>query len=334
MKKRFLFLAFSFFAVTNSNEIDHAWQHSPYFNTNFLSKYDLVEQTLIKQGGFEPVTFTSSDGLNLCGLLLQKPQAEGTIIFCAGFCPGRKEGQAPIYAMLPAQYNILFFDARGHAGSEGFFWRTMNQYGKHEYKDVLGAISFVEKNIGGPIVLYGVCAGAFHATHALIELEKQNKREQSGIEGLIFDSGFGSALQITQSDALNYHIREKFLPRQLGWYANKNKIKKTLLYKTSAYFLTRFAKVATKLLWIRGVKNIEAETNLFDKIHQIGCPIFFIHCKNDNYAPFESIVQLSENVSLKKCWWLEDSSHALHAIKHKVKYREQFLEFLDSVLKV
>lgn len=326
-----LLLSFIFFThlQTHTQNDYHDWSKSPYFNTTFLSQYDLVKETLVQQAGFEQVTFSTSDNIKLSGLLLKQQNAVGTIIFCAGFFPGRKEGQAPIFNMLPPKYNILFFDARGHAGSEGSFWRTINQYGKNEYKDVLAAISFVHQMCGGPITIYGVCAGAFHASHALIKLSEEKKLKELGIVGLIFDSGYVSFLEV--SKAIKYHLREKMLPRMLSWYADKKTIKETYFYRFSAYLLTKLGLVIKNVLIMPGLKKLEPETNLLDKLYKIECPIFFIHSKDDNYAPFEQTKQAADKVQNKTCWWIDNSSHALHALKHKYEYQKRMLGFLNEV---
>jgi len=318
----------SFFVLTVHAQ--HSWEDSPYFDTSFLSKYDLVKTRLIEQDDFKSVTFQSADGIALDGIFLERKNSVGTIIFCAGFFPGRKEGQAPIFKMLPPNYNILFFDARGHAKSDGKFWRTLNKYGKNEYKDVLGAIEFVHKKVGGKIVVYGICAGAFHASHALIKLSQEKKLDHYGIVGMIFDSGFASPQNVSR--ALQYHIKEKCLPKKLGWYANKKKIKKTFLYRITSFFVSGLACTLKKILIMPGIKSIEPETNLFDKIQNITCPIFFIHCEDDGYVSFHEIEKLANQAQCKTCWWISESSHALHALKHKYEYRKRLIYFLEKHL--
>ena len=71
--------------------------------------------------------------------------------------------------------NILFIDARGHGKSEGSVLKNMWGYGKHEYKDIIAAIKFAHKKNDVPIILYGVCAGAFNSMHALLKLQKKNR---------------------------------------------------------------------------------------------------------------------------------------------------------------
>ncbi|MCK5633009.1 alpha/beta hydrolase [bacterium] len=330
MKKKSLsFLLFTLLSLGTiyAQSSNQTLDTSPYFNTKFLRNYDLVKEILIKQEGFKPIQFPASDDVLLDGLLLTRKNARATIIFCAGFFPGRKEGQAPIFKMLPPEYNILFFDARGHADSQGHFWSTLNNYGKNEYKDVLGAISLIEKIIGGDIILYGVCSGAFHASHALI---KKTQKKESPVAGFIFDSGFASS--ITVSDALTFHIKEKIMPNMLNWYASKKTVKSTYLYKLSSWAMTTLVKTIKNLFLMPGIKRIESETNLLDKMHTIKCPVFFIHCKNDNYSPFDNIFQIASTVQNKIFWWIENSSHALHPIKHKYEYQERLIDFLDSVL--
>jgi len=268
----------------------------------------------------------------LNGLLLKRPDAKATIVFCAGFFPGRKEGQAPVVRMLPPEYNILLFDARGHGKSEGKFWSTLGEYGMHEYKDVLGALNFVKSTIGGPVVIFGICSGAFHASHALIKLSQEKKLDDYNIKGFVFDSGFASFLQVL--DAGKYHVREKILPGFLSWYANKETIRKTRLYKVTAFSLTLLGQTLLKLLVLPSVRKYEPQTNLSNKMHTLDCPTLFIHSKDDNYAPFEQTEALASSVKNKTCWWIEYSSHALHALKHKHTYRRQLLLFLDKHLEL
>lgn len=325
MNNKLIFLLLILTNVTYASKHNN-WAESMYFNTTFLRNYDLVEQMLIEEEGFEHVTFPSSDGLKLSGILLKRPGAKTTIIFCAGFFPGRKEGQAPVYKMLPTTYNVLLFDARGHAKSEGPFFSTLGHYGRNEYKDVLGAIDFVQKQVGGAIIIYGVCAGSVHATHALLNIEKEKK---SNIIGLVFDSGFGSTLDL--ESALSYHIREKFMPNYFTWYANKEKIRETYFFRACSFFATKLLSGLNELLFMGKIRKYNHETKLSDKIHKLDIPTFFIHCKNDAYSPFEKIVTLAESVENKEVWWLEDSSHSNNALKHKHEYKKRLLNFFDSI---
>ena len=83
----------------------------------------------------------------------EKKDIKGTIIYCAGFYPGKKEGMTTFFAMLHDQpYNFLFFDARGHGESEGCFLdpyqpittsQNFAHYGKFEHLDIIAAIEYI-----------------------------------------------------------------------------------------------------------------------------------------------------------------------------------------------
>ena len=134
------------------------WEDSCYFDTNFLTDYNAVEQKLINKEGFREVCFSTQDNIKICGLLLERPHAKYNMIFCGGFYPGRKETLSTFFHMVPNNCNILFIDARGHGKSEGGFLTNIHQYGQHEYLDIVAAISFIDKNhyLPNPIVLINV----------------------------------------------------------------------------------------------------------------------------------------------------------------------------------
>src|SRR5207253_6165044 len=110
-----------------------------------------------------------------------------------------QEDIATFYALLPEDCNILFFDARGHGNSDGSLLWKLWQYGIHEYKDILGAISCINDMNSLPIIIIGICSGAFNAAHALVSLEKNNQCHTSHVKGLVFDSGWGSVTEIAQT---------------------------------------------------------------------------------------------------------------------------------------
>lgn len=307
-----------------------AWEKSPFFDTKFLAHYDQVEKKLIEEYGFHKVQFQAEDGLTLNGLL-RNCGAQQTIIGEGGFFPGRKEGLAPLVAMLQQNCNILLFDGRGHGNSQGRFWKTLDHYGKNEYKDMLGAISFAHQQKLGHLFVHGTCASAFHAAHALIKLSEKNKLDELSVRGLIFDSGFPSFLNVL-NHADQYHIKEKMLPILLSWYAQKDKIKTTLLYKICCPAVTTFEYIVKKLCLLPGLQTVEPETNLSDKMHKIACPVFFIHCENDSYVECKPVKQLADTVHTKTCWWIKNSKHALHSIIHTQEYRKKLLEFMNSIV--
>ena len=192
-----LFIMSSFYG-TQSNE--------KFYSTAFLRNYLTVRKTLL-EAGFEKITFETSDNYKLAGLFLSRPNATCNVILCAGWLPGRKEGMATFYDLLPENCNILFFDARGHGESEGSLLWKLWRYGIDEYKDITGAISWIHHNNTLPIIIAGICSGAFNATHAIAHLQEQNLIEHYNIKGLVFDSGWGSVTKIITTAPIAVRIK-------------------------------------------------------------------------------------------------------------------------------
>ena len=313
---------------------EHLWNNSPYFNTTFLSYPQLVAKTLTAQEGFKTVHFSTPDGIQLNGLFRQCPDARYTAICCAGFYPGRKETLAPLMLMHPTNCNLLFFDARGHGTSQGKFLTNLHRYGMWEYNDLVGAITFIHENTDAPIILHGICAGAFHAARALIELTMQGSADQYRIKGLIFDSGFGSLA--SSLHVPHIHLEQKMLPIWIAlWYSQDKpeQIKQRYLYRMARYVTTGTMRLLAFVL-NPFVKRDDEQTNIWTRIGLIKCPILFIHARNDSYTPFEQALQLAHEAQYPQVWWLDDSEHAVNHLKHKQAYKEHTLAFIKQVLLV
>jgi pimeloyl-ACP methyl ester carboxylesterase len=302
-----------------------------FYSTAFLKDRLAVRESL-KKTGFQEIIFKTSDNISLSGLFLLRPHATCNVIVCAGWLPGTKEGMATFYALLPEYCNILFFDARGHGQSKGPFLWNLWRYGIDEYKDILGAISYINRINELPIVITGICSGAFNAAHALIDLEKNNIQVQSNVKGLIFDSGWGSVTEITRTAP--FAGLEKRLVALLKYmYHTKHDLKQSIFYKLCSYCTQNFCKISYHLCAKPLVNRYEKITNLFDKIHRITVPIFFIHSYDDTYAAKNDVLHLAQHTLHKKCWWLEQSYHAKHHLLHKDLYKQKLSDFITAVIK-
>lgn len=324
-------MLFSFFCIMNISGQDN-WQTSPYFDTQFLQSYEKVKDSLIKDG-FAEVSFLSLDGYLLKGLYRSHPDATSNVILAAGFFPGRKEGMASFVDLLPKECNILFIDARGHGDSSGPFWRTIMWYGQNEYKDIIGALHFLCEDNDLPNLLLGVCIGAFHCARASIYLETHNLTTAYHVQGLIFDSGFGSIAHLKWVPTT--HINQKTLPHLCrSWIYtqdNRESIKERYLYKISSTITSGFTQLSTYII-SPFLESADEETNLFNKIHMITIPMLYIHCKNDTYTPFEDVVTLANKSSNSSHWWIDHSEHACHHLKFKQEYRDWLLEFIHKTI--
>jgi pimeloyl-ACP methyl ester carboxylesterase len=315
--------------ATTSNEENIRKPESNFFNTQFLVQYDKVEQALIIEEGFEKVDFKSTDGLTLKGLYKKVEGAPYTMIFAAGFYPGRKEGLATYTKMLKDNPNILLYDARGHGKSDGRLFSNLANYGVDEYKDVIGALECAQKqNPNGEIKFFGTCAGAFHVARALGQIDCKKEK----VTGFVYDSGYVTMLDIKPVPGM--HFKEKVIPALLkSWIYKKDtkeQIKQRFLCKgitaVSNFLFSTFVKLITKRYELR-----EKTMNLTNSIKKITCPIFYVHSHDDSYSPIESVKKLAEQTENKQCWWIEKpSEHATHHLKHTEQYKQKLADFLST----
>src|SRR3990172_2101518 len=286
----------------------HCTDHVKKFYTSSFLKDHLTVRSSLKEAGFQEVTFKTPDKLTLSGLFLSRPDAICNVIICAGWLPGRKEGMATFYDLLPENCNILLFDARGHGESEGSLFWNLWRYGIAEYKDIIGAIAHINKQNKLPIIIGGICSGAFNATHAIIYLEKNNLLARSRVKGLIFDSGWESILKIITTAPIA-GIKKR-LASVLGYvYGTKKNIAHGNIYQLCSRLADHMCTIGSHLCARLLAAQYDNITNLSDKMHHITSPVLFIHSYDDTYADFDDVLQLAALTPNKQCWWLEQSYH-------------------------
>lgn len=324
-------LFYSYLACTVCSFFIHAKldETSGYFNTSFLIHYDKVSERL-KQDGFQQVYFHSDDNLTLSGLWLERENALGTAILCAGFYPGRKEGLAAFYHLLP-QCNLLLFDARGHGESEGRFWSNIFYYGRDEYKDILGALEFVKSTNNKPIFLLGMCAGAFHCIKAIQEIQKNNLTSLLPA-GLILDS---SILVLEEAiDVPKRYFIENTLPNLLRKYlypeCAKQVIKDSITYKLSSLLIGPLLAIP-EYIFFPFYRFRNDALNVKPLISKLNIPLFFIHTENDNLAPFKHVAEYHR--AGHTCWFEKKAGHACIYLQYKHKYKKNLFSFMTNILK-
>jgi pimeloyl-ACP methyl ester carboxylesterase len=301
-----------------------------FLDRNSLRKSSVVRQALTEEYGLQPIKFTSEDGENLRGLLLERPNAVATLVVCPGlWC--KKEMYAALINILPSNYNILIFDARGQGQSRGWnMYLHVRSYGKQEWKDVKSAITEVAYRYANkPIFVMGFCSGAYHAARALIELRKQELIETLNIKGLIFDSGWYSVYQASQTapyDMIKSFLKDKLGGSRVGGMSSK------LMYMILYPVIAGFKKLMLDPIYWKNEKKL----NIFDTLHTTNIPILFIQSQDDTQIPFEQVYNLSQTIPdhLAATWWIEPgrSKHAWHFLYMPAEYRHITHDFLDHAL--
>jgi pimeloyl-ACP methyl ester carboxylesterase len=285
------------------------WERDELFNMRFIEDRNKVQEHM-HNVGFSDVTFDTTDGYNLHGLLKTVDQPDYTIIFAGGYCPGYKESMTTLYKHIPDNGNVLFYDARGHGQSKGKlkfaqFWR----YGIDDYKDVIAAIECAHKQAPNtPIILYGICAGFFNISHAILHMGPELCKKYN-IAGLVADSAWGSFSQVARTGSR----------AQISGISN--------CFALAGAKITLFCLyhgLGRPLMWLN-----ESRTKLFGKVHAIQTPTLFIHSRNDTFAEFESAKKLASQMPNAKTWWIDKSKHGLHYLKHKYEYRTRLTGFIN-----
>jgi uncharacterized protein len=116
---------------------------------------------------YEPVRFTTDDGVTLSGWLV--PAARDTrtaVVVLHGFSGHRLPELAAFVPWLQERHHVLQFDFRGHGESDPG-WVTL---GSHERRDVAAAVAFLHSRGLGPVALFGVSMGAAIAIISAPEL--------------------------------------------------------------------------------------------------------------------------------------------------------------------
>ena len=295
------------------------------FNVKFLRDGKKVRAKLA-ECGFEEVTFTTLDNVTIAGLFLDNQKQhnitiKGTLLFCAGWHPGLKEGMASFYELLKNEpYNFLFFDHRGHGQSTGQSYLSISgiqNYGQNEYKDIVAALTCIDdynKNhhLTENIAIFGLCSGSYHTIRALEFLYEEKSPLFHEVKKVIIDSGWGCLPSIgfsTINGELDYRLTS------YGSSLVKYPLKFIL---NSAYYF----------LFYGYHKQLPSLTPFMDHLDQ---EVLFIHAKNDCHVPLQNIDEMIAHCKHCQTWFIECSTHACNHLKNKDAYKKTVHDFLDTI---
>ncbi|HEX4053031.1 MAG TPA: alpha/beta fold hydrolase [Tepidisphaeraceae bacterium] len=260
--------------------------------------------------GATPVSFASTDNLDITGLWIPAPPAPENEIPNPNWgrqtlliCPGSRGSKAG-YLLLTEEfldngYNVLTFDFRGHGQSDG----QIITFGDHERRDVLGAVRWLRDSKPAAcrrIVAVGIDTGAA----ALLAAAAEPSPEGRALSALAvfgcydrFDHLAASAAQIYREPLLQWLVVRIGLPLacvQTG----------ADLYDFSP--ATAAAKIAPR-------------------------PILFIHSRRDPVIDFDLGRSLFESASAPKSFlWLDDMTDDQAINDPNVASRT--LRFLDTAV--
>lgn len=254
-------------------------------------------------------------------VLVTYPEAKGTILICHGFmCDKYDVGF--LRTLFPrGQYNFLTFDFRAHGeNSKG----QCCTFGLDEAQDVIAAAHFLRGHTmlkGKPLYVYGFSMGAV----ASIEAQAKDK---SLFDAMILDCPFDSTERVlTKSiDRLKCSI--------FGYQFDmpgKNILRKYVFHP----YVQSFLKILLQTFVHIDMKHIQIYMSPLrpsESAKKIDIPCLFIHCKNDEKVPVESIKIIFDKAhGYKKLWLTNGRRHFDSLFYNPEGYADKINKFLNKV---
>ncbi len=220
----------------------------------------------------EDVEFGTVDGLTLRGWFIPAEQpSTRTLLICHGL-GGNRSLFLPYVAVGDAlNANVLLFDFRGHGDSEG---HTVS-FGYRERLDVLAAVDYLRRQRpeqARSVLGLGVSMGSSGLIAAAAEVEPP-------LAGVIIDSGFASASELTDSI-----LRVVPEPLRSG--------------------LAGVGMPVASLhagCWLPDVRPVE-------QIGRLRAPVLFIHARGDDMIPVAQGLRLHEQAAAPKSIWIAETT--------------------------
>ncbi len=249
----------------------------------------------------EPVTFKSSDGLNLNGYFYPNLASREVIIVCHGFHGAGHDMHEATLSVQAAGYNALTFDFRGCGQSEG----KHTSVGFWEVQDLIGAVSYVKSRPEIDPDCIGVFGVSMGGAVAIMAAERC-----SDIKAIVTDCAFASLDTILDVN-FRYFYRLPAFPfsRPAVWWSR------------------RFAQIGGKR-----VDPVESLRKMKEEGRSI--PHFIIHGGADKAIPVSEAQLLYEAASEpKKLWIMPEAGHVVGVHHDRTAYVERIAEFLNPYLK-
>ena len=246
---------------------------------------------------FEPVTFTSTDGLRLAGWYIPS-RNRAAIILCHGLGTNRADMLPQAVLLAEHGYGSLLFDFRAHGESEG----EMVTYGYAETDDVLAAVDYLLSRPDVDPQRIGILGGSLGAATAL-----RAAARSIHLKAVVAESAFTS---------LEDELASSF----------------TVFSGLPAF---PFAPLTVAFAqWQTGLRI--SEVRPIDDIPSIAPrPVFIIHGTDDDTIPAEQGLRLYEAAGEpKELWMVDGMGHESAVNRFPDEYEKRVIGFFDKALGV
>lgn len=270
---------------------------------------------------FSQETKESPRRLKRNAVLVRYPEAEATIVISHGFMCDKYDSFFLRNLFPGKKYNVLSFDYRAHGeNKEG----QQCTFGRDEIYDLISAAQFLknyQETREKPLYVYGFSMGA--ATSLLAQKERPDL-----FSAMILDCPYDSTESIIKKsiDNLRFSVcgYDFLLP-------GHGLLKKYAFHP----YVQSMIKVLLKSVAQIDTSNIDTciyplSPSLAAK--EITVPCFFIHCKNDERVPLESVKRIYGNYAgVKKLWVTNGRGHYDSYFYNPEMYSKRVQRFLDLV---
>ena len=246
---------------------------------------------------YQPVRFTSTDGLWLSGWILRTQESAPWIILCHGLGTNRADLLEIANGLHGAGYQILMFDFRAHGQSEG----RATSFGWLERHDLEGALTFLGSHETNHDQLYGLYGISMGGSVALMVAAADERIGAVAVES-------------------PYHNLEESLGHHL-----------TLLYRLPRWPFLPFIATVYRLrfgVWPRQMSPID----VIDRISPR--PVLIIHGEEDARMPLTTIQALADRARPPKELWIVRGATHLGGLQVDAgEYLSRLVHFFDQALK-
>ncbi|TDF97250.1 alpha/beta hydrolase [Paenibacillus piri] len=249
---------------------------------------------------YENIQFPSlNGGSNLSGWFVpaeRLPETSKTVIFSHGYGGNREEIWVPIYSLAKELHKQNYNVLMFDYG----YVQPKESVtgGIRESQELLGAVQYARQKGSGGVFIWGFSMGAGTALQAALQTKD--------IDGMILDSTF-----ILEPDTLYHNMKQ---------VAN----------------LPKFPSQPLVHLFFPLINGVSLNQIPYDKVKEAkySVPIFFIHSKNDERAPFEMAQDIFRNQSDNsgsQLWLLTKEKHELIFKGNKKDYLTMTMGFLNGL---
>lgn len=256
------------------------------------------------------------------GHLIRHKKARATVIVSHGFMCDRHDVKFLRWLFPEAEYNVLFFDYRAHGEN------TDDQnctFGRDEINDLIAATKFVKHHPylkKNPVFVYGFSMGAVTAIEAQAQKPKL-------FDAMILDCPFDSSENIVKKGL--ERMKVTFFGYEFD-VPGRGYLEKYVFHP----YVQSFVKMVLRAVARMDSRNIK--TTIYpvypvESIKKVTVPCLFIHCKNDDRIPVESITAVYQGAAGYKRLWITNGRHHYDSFFYNPdKYYDTVSEFLKTVL--